>query len=161
MAQATLTRQAPSTGEDSSAREVLVAGALAGALGGAVMLVALIIDAVLHGSSPWARLQLLGAPFPGSGVDVPAGVVVHLLVSAALGVPFAAFVPRDFPTGAAMVMGIGYAFAVLALMTSCVYPAANPVLDEHLPSMGGAWVIARALFGAVTGLAPWFRRRLR
>jgi hypothetical protein len=48
----------------------------------------------------------------------------------------------------------------MAIMTSYVYPAANPVLDEQLHSFGGAWVIARALFGAALGFVPWYRRRL-
>jgi hypothetical protein len=161
MAQATLTHPAPSIRDQSTSKGVLFAGAVMGALGGAAMLGTLMIDAALHGGSALRPLELLGASFPGSAVDVLGGVVAHLLVSAALGVPFAAVVPRDFPTPAGAVLGIGYAFLVIAVMTSWVYPAANPVLDENLHSVGGAWVIGRALFGAVLGLAPWLRRRLR
>jgi hypothetical protein len=67
---------------------------------------------------------------------------------------------RDFPFGGAAVLGIAYGFGVMALMTSLIVPAVNPVMAEHLPSLGGAWVLARSLFGATLGLAPWLRRRL-
>jgi hypothetical protein len=113
MTQATLTHDAPSTGDRYTAKEVLAAGALMGALAGALMLACLMIDAALHQTNPITPLQLFGAPFfspearAGGAAAVLPGMLLHLLVSAALGLPFAALVPRDFPVAGASVLGIG------------------------------------------------------
>lgn len=164
MTRTTLRHDSPS--ERSTATGVIVSGALMGALGGALMAAFLMIDAALEKTDPVLPLELFGATLVGpealggGSAAVLPGVLLHLLVSAALGVPFAALVPNDFPTGSASVLGVGYAFVIMALMTSYVIPAANPLLEEHLHSFGGAWVIARAIFGATLGFIPWLRRSM-
>ena len=166
MTRQSLTGYPPTIDERSSPREVLVAGMAVGALGGAAMLGWLMLDAALRDTSPLTPLRLFGGTFlgpqaltAGAGA-VLLGLLLHLVVSAALGVPFAALVPRDFSIVGASVLGIGYAFVVIVVMTAYIIPAANPLLDGHLRSFGGAWVIARALYGAILGFTPWFQRHL-
>jgi hypothetical protein len=166
MTSESLARPPPPIATRSSSKEVLVAGMALGAIGGAAMLAWLMIDAALHHASPLTPLRLFGGTLLGpealtGGVgSLLPGLLLHLVISAVLGLPFAALVPRNFPVAAAAVLGIGYAFAVMVLMTAYIVPAANPLLDEHMASFGGAWVLGRALYGAMLGFAPALRRHL-
>ncbi|HZA51925.1 MAG TPA: hypothetical protein VE549_14370 [Myxococcaceae bacterium] len=94
---------------------------MTGALGGVLMAAWLVVSAGFGEHGPIRPLELFGATFHGpdalggGAVAAMPGVLLHLVVSAALGVPFAAVVPRDFPVAAGSVLGIGY-----ALPTPCL-----------------------------------------
>ena len=147
--------------------DILVSGIASGLLGGLAMGFFLILSASMNGMKPLHPLDVIGATFAGSAVpesgasgSVALGAVLHLATSAAYGVVFAAIVPRTLPLGCAMVVGAGYAFFLLGIMTSCVVPAVNPLFRTEMQPIGGSWVIAQALYGSFLCLAPVLRRRL-
>ena len=143
--------------------DLVVGGAGAGSLAGAAMLLWATVSAAFLDLSPAHPLELTGATFIGSEAldGVPAmlyGLLLWAVVSAALGIVYAALIPRDFPFDGAALLGVGYSFVVLAMMTSVVLPGVNPDLHAELPAMGGSWVIAYVVFGVLLGLAPVLRR---
>lgn len=159
--------RAPVAGSRSTANGVLAPGALGGVLAALVMAAYMMLSAAVHGMEPLAPLEPIGATFigpkalEGGAVSLLYGAVLHLAVSAALGVGFAVLLPAGFSPGHAAAVGIGYAFVVMAMETSVILPEVNPVLREAMPELGGSWVIAYSLFGAALGSVPWLRGRLR
>jgi hypothetical protein len=145
--------------------DTITGGVAAGLLAGAAMLVWAMGSAALADLPLTHPLELTGATFVGrDGMDGGApvllyGVLLWLVVSAALGLAFAAMVPRDFPFVSGAILGIGYSFLVLAVMTSVVLPRLNPTMRAEMPATGGAWVLAYVVFGVVLGLAPRLRRQ--
>lgn len=147
------------------ASAVIGAGALAGLLAGAVMAAVMVLAAAVNGRPPLRPLAAMGQTFVGpeglaGAAQVLYGVALHLAVSALLGVPLAPLLSRDSTVGRSTFIGMGYSLAVMAVMTSLVLPAVNPGLRAAMPALGGSWVIAHALHGAVLGFsAVWLRRR--
>jgi hypothetical protein len=140
----------------------LVGGATSGLLGGAVMALFLMLAAGVAGT-PWLQplaavgTTLVGAEAPGAG-SAAWGAALHALTSVALGLGFAAIVPRDLPPVSAAVVGAGYAFFAMGIMASLVVPLVSPAFATAAQPAGGAWVVAHALFGMALGLS-WARRR--
>jgi hypothetical protein len=153
-------------GGELNRREILAAGAAAGALGGVAMMVWMTGAAALDGDSALAPLRAVGTTFrgrealEGGAGTILWGVAVHLIVGALVGVGFAAVVPRTIETPAGMVLGAGVGLLAMAVFVRLVIPWVAPALASVMPRQGGAWVIAYALSGAVTGIAPWLRRRI-
>lgn len=145
---------------------MLAAGVLSGVAGGAAMAAVVVIAAAATGIAPLQPLAAIGETFvgpealEGTAAKVALGALVHLAVSAAFGVVFAAVVPRDLPTGCAMGLGAGGALFAMGFMMSVMVPWANPGFAAAAQVMGGSWVIAHAVFGAVLGIAPRLRRSL-
>jgi hypothetical protein len=145
--------------------EVFASGALSGIAGGVAMVGVAGISAAAQGLAPEYALRIIGESFVApEALDGAAkaafGALVHLATAAALGVLFAGLVARDFPTTCAMGAGVGFALFTLGLMMSLVVPWANPGFRAGMQAIGGAWVIAHAIFGLTLGLAPALRRRL-
>lgn len=151
---------------DGTGGEIWRAGVAAGALGAVAMILWMMGAAALDGDSALAPLRAVGTTFrgrealQGGAATVAWGVAVHLLVGLALGIAYAASVPRDMTVPAGMVLGAGMGLLVMALFVSVVIPRVAPALASAMPRHGGAWVIAHVVFGTVTGLAPWLRRRI-
>jgi hypothetical protein len=149
-----------------SRRELLVAGATAGALGGVAMMVYMMGASALEGDSALSPLRAVGTTFRGldaleGGFSTIAwGAVLPLLVGAGLGVFLAAVVPREMELSSGMVLGAGFGLLAMALFVRTVIPWAAPALASSMPRHGGAWVVAHAVFGAIAGIAPWLRRRI-
>jgi hypothetical protein len=147
-------------------REILRAGAAAGALGGVAMMAFMMAAAALDGDTALAPLRAVGTTFreaealDGGAGTIAWGVAVFLLFGAALGVAFAAAVPRSMDLPSGMVLGAGVGLLAMAFLVRLVVPRVAPVLAASMPRHGGAWVIAHAVFGAVAGIAPWLRRRI-
>ena len=143
--------------------EVLWPGMASGLLGGALMALFLMAAAGVVGLGPLYPLQVIGTTLVGpeglerSVIALSAGLLLHLALSAACGVLFAAFVHRDMPLPCAIGVGVGYAFLVLGVMASLVVPAVSPLFREKMQPIGGSWVIAHAVFGASLGFAPALR----
>lgn len=136
---------------------LIIAGPVAGILGGVVLAGSLVLSAIVQGAEPLSAIQPMGARFAsadalngGSGRLV-FGVFLHLGVSALVGLLFALVLPRDFPPRSAALLFVGFAFIVMGFMTSVVVPAVNPVLKGRFHDLGGSWVVAHALFGLTTG----------
>jgi hypothetical protein len=142
------------------------AGSIAGLAGGLAMAACLVSAAVVEGIEPFAPLEPMGATFgeavePGGAGSLLLGVLLHLAVSATVGLLFATVLPPDFPPGNAAFLCVGFALTVMGFMTSCVVPAANPLLEESFHGLGGSWVIAHALFGLTAGYLCQRLRRPR
>jgi hypothetical protein len=139
--------------------DLLVASVVGGLLAGAAMI-------AFAAAAPASRpLALAGATFYGpaaldGGVHVlVAGALLWAAVSALLAFPYGAVVPRDFPFGSAALLGVGYSFGMVVVV-SYVLPGVNPVMQAGMHETGGAWVLAYAVFGVALGLVPALRRRL-
>ncbi len=150
--------------EPGSGRETWIAGVGAGALAAVAMMAFMMGAAELDGSA-LDPLRAAGATFRGRDASGGAGaiawgIVLHLVTGAALGVLFAAMVPRDITAPAGAVLGAGCALILMGFAVTLVIPPLNPILAAEMPRHGGSWVIAHALFGAVMGIAPWLRRRI-
>lgn len=142
-------------------RGALGSGIVGGLLGGAAMALFMSAAASAAGLPAWQVLRAVGTTFVGAGSlggtgQVLYGAALHGLVSAAVGLAFAGAVPRDFPPGSAAVLGLGYAFFLAGIMASLVIPAVNPGFREQVQPVGGAFVVAHALYGVVLGL--WHAR---
>jgi hypothetical protein len=145
----------------SSLGEILRSGALGGILGGIAMAGWMVIAATLEGMDPLEALEPMGSALggpeagDGGGQRLALGLLLHLLVAGAWGVVLAAMLGHEFPAGMAAGLGVGFAFFALGVMMSVV------VTDEMRAGMrplGGAWVIAHAVYGLVAG---WSAQRLR
>jgi hypothetical protein len=145
--------------------EVLAAGGLSGVLGGIAMMAAAMVGAATQDLSPEYPLAIIGDTFAGSEGGAAAraaiGAAIHLVISAGVGVVFAAIVAPDFPTGCAMGLGAGLTLFFLGFMMYAVVPWANPDFREASHVIGGTWVIAHAVFGVSLGVAPPLRRWIR
>jgi hypothetical protein len=167
MAYATTTRAGvPHGAIRQTGRELILAGAAVGVGGGLLMAAWLIASAALNDRPPLAQLRAIGATFVpqvpaevGPGLFVY-GLLLHLAVSALLGILFVAMLPRGFPPVSASVAGVGYAWVVMAITTSVILPLVNAEMRAQMRTLGGAWVIAHGLYGLVLGFGPWLRTRL-
>jgi hypothetical protein len=148
-------------------RGALASGISSGLLGGAVMAVSLALAASAAGMPGVHPLKVMGAAFVGPEAfgggwgPVLYGAALHALMSIGLGLVYAAVVPRDLPPLCAAVVGIGYAMFVAGIMASSVMPTVNPGFRAAAQPIGGAWVMAHALFGAALGLSYTQRRSSR
>lgn len=146
--------------------DLLVASCIAGGVSGAAALAFVCASASVAGRPAWRPVAAVAATFLGdSALDggaaaVLIGAAVWLALSAVLAVVYASLIPRDYPYASAAMMGVGYSFLVMALMTTTVLPAVNPQLRSIMPAIGGAWVLGYLLFGVGLGFIPVIRRRL-
>lgn len=146
-------------------RSTLFAGAVAGVAAGVVMAAFLVLAAAQQDMRPFTALEPMGATFRDAGAldggagSLLLGVLLHLGVSALVGLLFALILPRDFTPGSAAFICVGLAFMVMGFMTSLIVPAVNPVLEDSFHDLGGSWVIAHALFGLTAGYAAQRLRR--
>jgi hypothetical protein len=155
MATAQATGSAPfQAGGD--ARALVAGGAAAGLLGAAGLLVVIVVSGLVSGFGLGFALEPLWASFGDGPGAVLAGLVQLAIVAAVLGVLFAWILPRHFPTTGAIVVGVGYGLVVMSLAASLLMPAQ---MHDGMVLMGGSWVIAHAVLGALLGLAPALRRR--
>jgi hypothetical protein len=140
------------------------AGVAAGLLGGALMAGWAIIAALVNGQGASAPFALFGATFLGveallgGALPVGLGVVLHVSVSALLGIAFAALVGREPPRGSVFLTGVLFGIAVLLMATFVLTPALDPVLRERIPMTRGAWAIEHLLYGLGVASVPWWRR---
>jgi hypothetical protein len=143
---------------------MLASGVATGVAGGLGMMFVLAIAATAHDLSPMQPWSSIGESFlgagelDGTGAKAALGAVVHLATAAVFGVLFAAILPRDMPATCAMGLGAGLALFAMGFMMSVVVPWVNPGFREAAQVIGGSWVIAHGVFGAVAGLAAPMRR---
>jgi len=151
---------------DAGGRELVVGAGAAGLAGGLAMAVVLAIGGAIGDADVVAQLRAVGLTFLGpDAADAGAallawGLLLHLVVSVLLAIVFAWILPVGFPFGSAAVVGIGYAWVVMAITTSAFLPAVNPTLRDEMTALGGTWVLAHAAFGLALGLGPRLRQRL-
>ena len=144
----------------------LKAGATAGLLGGGAMALWMVGRALLRGVEWTTPLRMLGAPLPLDRLPldpgyatIVGGAAMHLLLAAALGLLFAALVPYTRSAGKTLLLALGYALLVMAVMTLAVLPLANPPLRAAVSGMAGSWLAMHLLFGLALSLVPVLRTR--
>jgi hypothetical protein len=136
---------------------VVATGAMHGLVAGVGMGVVLIVAAAYAKTPALHPFMAIGATFVGpealeGGTGVAMyGAALHLLLSGLLGVGFVALIPPDMPRVSAIGVGVGYAFLVLGIMASLVVPPVNSVFRAEMQHIGGSWVIAHGVFGAMLG----------
>lgn len=147
-------------------RQTLVRGALAGMAGGVVMAMWSMIVLWLTGVGFWAPLNFIahtfwrGAPLDEtfSGGALILGLVIHMMMSAILGMMLAIALSRPSPASrnraALAVSGMVFGIVVWLVMQYLIWPA----IDEAAAPLFTAWVFAigHLMYGLVTGasLAP-------
>src|SRR5918995_1465195 len=95
-----------------SAGDTVLAGALAGAIGGIVVALIAMISAAGSGMDTLSPIRLIGATFVGPGAleggasIIGFGLLLHLVVSTGWGILFAAILPRGTSVAAALVGGL-------------------------------------------------------
>jgi hypothetical protein len=145
---------------------VTSAGIAAGTAGGLLMGLWAMAHAALEGFGVLFPLQLIAATFDGPAALVgglgaaAAGLCLHLLVSVAVGVLFAAIVDRDATFGVALVGGTALALTALMVLTFAVVPLVNPTMQPRIGATPGSWFVQHLIFGVGLALAPALRRRL-
>lgn len=146
----------------------LLPGFGAGLLGGLAMAVWMVASAAIDGMEPFASLRPIADTFSaaeprGEGAGALAyALTLHMLFAGVIGIVLTMLLPRDIEPRFASVVCVGFAFGVMAIMTSYVLPAYSPGMRERMPELGGSWVIAHAAYGATVGFfAQRFRQRGR
>ncbi|ABS28008.1 hypothetical protein Anae109_3829 [Anaeromyxobacter sp. Fw109-5] len=145
--------------------DLLVGATVAGVLAGGAAMAWVAASAALAGLPSWRPLAvvavtLLGEEAANGGAGpVLGGLLLWTGVSTALALGYAAIVPRDFSFASSALVGVAYSFVVMALMTTTVLPRVNALMRAEMAEIGGAWVIAYAVYGLGLGLVPRLRRR--
>lgn len=135
----------------------MIPGLIAGALGGALMGIVLMLGSGMLGRGLWTPLQQIGAVvlrdrWQEMGVLAAVlGVLVHFAFSALLGGIFALVTRRIEARSLLAMMGIVYAGLVYVVMTFLVLPWADPwfIYRTHV----GRLLVGYAVFGVTLGLA--------
>jgi hypothetical protein len=156
------------------AREVIEAGAVSGLVGGVGMALFATIYASIAGHGFWTPVQaiagtVLGRDAMHGASAVIVGVAIHVAVSMAFGILFAAITPREVAPAPALAFGMFAGLAILVMMNLVVLPVVNPYVRSHLmwgSSPGAALPVSVAfvmhlLYGLGLSLAPSLRRRFQ
>ena len=144
----------------ATSRSVILGGIVGGIIGGLLMAVVMMIYAALALGSMWTPLVMLGTTFIGSealngGAGILLwGVILHMCVSAALGVVFAEVTPPTVASGAAVAWGMLYGLAVFVVMTFLILQWVNPIMFGWAWMNLGAWVTAHLAFGLGVATTP-------
>jgi hypothetical protein len=151
-------------------KESIKAGALAGLLGGILMMGLLQLLSAFSGMGFWHPLELnggllygvdsiLGGPGP-----VLTGLALHALATAALGMGFGALLPVENPfaaeTGRAVGWGGMYGVAAWVIAHFLLLPLVNPTMHARAELASGWWFLSFLLLGLVLGITPVLRRAL-
>lgn len=146
--------------------EVVVSGAVAGTVAGAIM------GGVATG---WAAVTGMGAALPAQAVAATAygvgalvgdaeviafGAVLHLVVSAALGMVFALFVHTWHGPRTALALGLLYGIAVWLLATWVALPRFDPVMAGRVALVPIEWLVLHLAYGAGLLVVPGLERRV-
>jgi hypothetical protein len=141
-------------------RDVVAAGAATGLLAGVFMaLVAMVKSAILE-LGVWLPMKQIAAVFWGvealiGGAGAAAvGALIHLAVSAAWGILFAAMVGPRTRGGTALAFGLAYGALVWMVMAFFVLPLVNPVMSARTELITFPFFLYHLIFGAVLALIP-------
>jgi hypothetical protein len=133
---------------------------IAGVAGAVAMMAVIEAGAMAEGMALVRPLQVIGWTFVGPdglgtvAVSAAFGAVIHLTVAVVLALIFTGIVGPDRERTSSIGVGVGFALFAVAIMMSLVVPWANPGFRGEMQAIGGTWVIAHAVFGAVLGLRP-------
>ena len=145
-----------------------LAGAVAGLLAGAVMVLLSPILALISGIDIWLPPKLIAATIMGpAALDTPGfalqpiliGALIHFVTSVLLGFAFGLFFNRlmHLPTeyGMPLMVGLAYGVVIFMLAYGFVLPAVNPILRDFLVP---PFLAQNIVFGVCVGLFyTWLR----
>lgn len=161
----TASRAQSFAGAGALAKEIAVAGSLAGLLGGLLLMAWQVLQSVAFGQGFWLPFKLISgmllgidALLAGPGA-ILTGLVVHLGVSVALGVGFALLLRRDTVPSSALLWGLTYGVAIWAIMTYLVLWG-DPTMRDRVLLTPRSWFWAHLIFGVGISTAPALRRSL-
>lgn len=148
-------------------RDTLIVGAAAGLTAGIGMAMWAMLTSVWHGVDILAPFETIGATFMGPNAThatfamTAYGMLIHGVMSAALGALFVALLPPTCSCRFACAAGLGFGLAVLLAMTYVVTPAVNPVMRHAVAAIPKSWIIQHAIFGAMLAVVPVYWRYYR
>jgi hypothetical protein len=146
--------------------ESIEAGAAAGMIGGVAMLVLLCTWAIATNHNVLEPLQWFGALFYGDDAlrmgfgSALWGLVIHLAVATALGVPFAMFVGEDPDAMTATGAGIVYGLFAWLVLTFILLPLVVPTMARAVAQNPIIWFAAHVPYGAALSLSVQIRHAL-
>lgn len=142
--------------------EIVVPGAVGGVVAGMSAMTLALLASAISGAGLLRPLELVGAALfrdPGDargGGAVVAGLVLHLLTSAALGIIYNALVPRGVSYAQAALFGLLFGAFVFVFVTWLVLPWLDRLLFESVPAVWS--LVYHLIFGAIVPLAVALRR---
>src|SRR5690606_8906312 len=134
------------------------AAAAAGIIGGLCWAALLIGHAAATGLGGWLPVRNIAATWYGVGAFIggagvlAAGLLTHLIVSAAWGAVLGLFIGRQRSAGTAALVGLLYGVAVWALMTFLVLTWTNRDMYARVMVHPWWWLGAHLLYGVLLGL---------
>jgi len=138
-------------------RGVVLGGAPKVNIAGIAMAVFIMISSAIAGRGFWTPIELFGAVFtnPRSspGAAFVYGAVLHLLISATLGIIFASFI-RYSTWVVALVFGAASAIVVWGIVTWVGLPLFDSGLSRLLRAIALPWFLAHVVFGVTLAITP-------
>jgi hypothetical protein len=142
----------------------VVAGAIAGLIGGVAMAMVMMIVTALAGMGFLAPLYAIAATFNRSwamtkGFDLApllVGLMLHMINSALFGLLFTLLLRGLFPRAlalpaAAAVAGMAWGLILLVVNQFIVLPLADPPLVTATSGIFGWWLVGHLMYGVVLG----------
>lgn len=145
---------------------VIKSGLLTGLIGGAFMLLFLILQTASSGLGYSLPLQANASLFFGlrslvGGMGVLlVGLAIQGISCAVLGVIFAVLVHDQDLLGATAIAGVIYGLLVWAAMTNIVLPLVNPVMSTRMALIPSGWLVAHLIFGVLQFLSVPIRQAM-
>jgi len=142
----------------------IVAGIIAGALGGILMIGCMMIYASVTDAGATMPLKALGALVYGvealvaGPTAMAVGVVIQIGLTIVIGILFALFMSRKTSTGAALFAGIVVGIALWAAMDLFVMQRANPTMAARIALMPLGYFAAHVAFALGLAMTPTFMR---
>ncbi len=150
------------SGTTRSNRDRWSSGVAGGVLGALVMGLFFMLVSAMRGLGFWTPMKLISAVFLGTSAvfagagAVVLGLIVHLLVGAALGVLYAYMIPKEISVGLDVLMGLAFGALVYFVMTYAVLPWVNPLMFAAVSR--GWFFVYHLAFGLTLSLVVPVRR---
>ena len=144
----------------------VLAGVLAGWIGGIVMELLFMLYTASLGQGFWTPLEAIGATFYGSSAflggagPVISGLLLHLVIAGGLGAIFGASLNPSTSTGGATAIGVVYGIVTWAVMTFIVLNIVNLPMRSFVAGWSGIWFLVHLVFGVCLGATPGLRAAL-
>lgn len=148
------------TNRATDLKGMALGGLLAGLIGGVAMAMTAMIRAWVVGMGFWLPPKLIAATFydvealVGDAWVVIVGLMIHMVMSAALGAVFGVLGGARASAGAACALGLVYGVVVWAASTYIGLPLVNEVMSERMAMQPVWWFVYHLIFGAMLLFTP-------
>lgn len=144
----------------TNVKAMALGGLVAGLIGGIAMAMTAMIRAWAVGMGFWLPPKLIAATFfdvealiGGAGV-IAVGLMVHMAMSAGLGMVFGLVGGSRMSAGAACALGMVYGVVVWTATTYIGLPLVNDVMSERMAMQPVWWFTYHLVFGAMLLFTP-------